>query len=140
MTTSFPTRVVTGGLLLAALVLTTVGCGPAKKEPASVSGTVKYHGKPLATGSVNFISSATGSAGQGLLDENGNYKIDGLEAGSEYKVYLSPPVPGQFAPGTKAPKEPAKFDVLPKYQQPDSSGLKVSLKPGPNDFPIDIKE
>jgi len=139
MTTRFPARCFAAGLLFIGLVLTTTGC---KKEKliASVSGSVKYHGKALTTGAVNFISD-TGSAAQGLLDDSGNYKIDGpLDAGAEYKVYLSPPVPGQFQPGTKAPKEPAKFDVLPKYQQPTTSGLKTSLKPGPNEYSIDIKD
>lgn len=137
MTTSFPARAVTGGLLLAALVLGTVGC-KTEKPTASVSGTVKYRGKPLTAGSVNFLS-AKGAGGQGLLDENGNYKIEGIDV-DEYRVYLSAPVPGQFAPGTKAPKEPPKFEVIPKYLQPESSGLTVKIKAGPNEYPIDIKD
>jgi len=140
MTTPFPARCLAAGFLLSALVFTTAGCGNnAKKEAASVSGSVKYRGKPLTAGSVNFIST-TGSAGQGMLDESGNYKIEGLEAGPEYKVYIGAPVPGQFAPGTKAPTAPPKFDVIPKYLQPESSGFKTSLKPGPNEYPIDIKD
>lgn len=138
MTTRFPARCLAAGFLLIALVFTTTGCGNTKKsEPASVSGSVKYHGKPLTAGSVNFLS-PTGSGGQGILDDNGNYKIEGLEAGPEYRVYLAPPVPGQFAPGTKAPTAPPKFEVIPKYLNAESSGLKTSFKPGPNEYPIDI--
>jgi len=110
-----------------------------EERARSVSGSVKYHGKPLTAGSVNFLST-TGSGGQGTLDESGNYKIEGLEAGPEYKVYLAAPVPGQFAPGTKAPTAPPKFEVIPKYLSGESSGLKFSLKPGPNEYPIDIKD
>lgn len=137
MTTRFPARGLAAGLLLVALGFTATGC-KGEKPTATVSGTVKYNGKPLNAGSVNFISS-TGSGGQGVLDENGNYKIEGALDVGDFKVYLSPPVPGQFQPGVKVAKAP-KFEVAPKYQQPHTSGLTTSLKPGPNEFPIDLKD
>ena len=123
-------------VLMAAVVLTT-GC-KSEKPISSVSGKVTYNGVPLTSGSVNFLST-TGSAGQGLLDETGSYKIDGpLDAG-EYQVYLGAPVPGQFAPGSKQAVAPPKFNVAPKFLDPASSGFKVTLKPGPNEVPIDMK-
>ena len=47
-----------------------VGCGPAKPELFPVSGTVKLNGKPLTTGSVQFI-------GQGLRPASGQINADG---------------------------------------------------------------
>jgi hypothetical protein len=131
MTTRFPARRLAGGLLLVALALA-AGCKSEKQTASSVTGTVKYNGKPQTVGSVNFLS-ATGSGGQAALDENGGFKMDTpLDAG-EYKVYLAAPVPGQLAPGTKPAAPAAKFNVSGKFLQPESSGVKVTLKPGPND-------
>ena len=129
MTTLLPSRLA-GGLLLAALVLGAIGC--TKEKPmATVSGTVKYNGKPQNVGYVNFLS-ATGAAAQAQLDENGGFKVDTPIEATEYKVYLQAPITGQVAPGTKAAPT-AKFNVTPKFQDPQSSGATITLKPGAND-------
>jgi len=126
------------GVLFAVLILAAIGCKDAKPT-GSVSGKVTYNGKPQTVGYVNFLSS-TGAAAQAQLDDSGNYKIDSpLEAG-EYRVYLGPPIPGQYAPGTKAPTAPPKFTVAPKFQDPNSSGVKVTIKPGANEIPIEMKD
>ena len=139
MTTRFSARCLAGGLLLVALTLATTGCGGKEKPTASVSGTVKYNGKPQTVGYVNFIS-ATGSAAQMQLDESGNFKSDGPLDAVEFKVYLQGPIPGQVAPGSK-PAPTAKFNVTPKFQNPESSGVKVTLKPGANDgIVIEMKD
>lgn len=136
MTTRFPTRCLTGGLLLVAVVVM-AGCN-SEKPTASVNGTVKYNGKPMTVGYVNFLSK-TGSAAQAALDESGNYKIDGPLDVGEYTVYLGAPIPGQFAPGTKV-TAPPKYNVTPKFRDPGSSGVKVTLKAGPNEIPIEMKD
>lgn len=114
-----------------------VGC-QARKPTASVTGTVTYNGKPQMAGSINFLS-ATGSGGQALLGESGGYKIDGPLDPGEYRVYLLAPVPEQLPPGTK-PTPPRKFTVAARFLNPASSGVKVTLKPGPNEIPIEMKD
>jgi hypothetical protein len=137
MTTRFPARCLAGGLLLTALILTT-GC-KGEKPTATVSGKVMYNGKPQTVGYVNFLST-TGSAAQMPLDENGNFKSDSSLDAVEFKVYLQGPIPGQAPPGTKVAPT-AKFNVTPKFLQPDSSGVKVTLKPGANDgIVIEMKD
>lgn len=127
---TFPLSRRAGGLLFAALFLGLFGCNKAKPT-ATLSGTVKYNGKPLTIGTVNFLS-ATGAGAQAQLDENGGFKVDSpIEAG-EYKVYLNPPVPGQNAPGTKV-AAPAKYPVSPKLQDPQNSGVTLTVKPGANE-------
>jgi hypothetical protein len=134
MTSRFPRRAACG--LMLALALAT-GCDK-EKSTASVSGKVLYNGKPQAAGTVNFLS-ATGAGAQAKLDAGGGFKVDGpLEAG-EYKVYLSPPQPEQLPPGAKAPPAP-RFTVTPKFQNPESSGVKVTLKPGANEVTIEMKD
>jgi hypothetical protein len=122
--------------LACALVVLAAGC-KGEKLPASATGTVTYNGKPQVAGSVNFLSSG-GSGGRALLDGSGNYKMDGLDPG-EYRVYLLAPVPEQLPPGTKAPPPP-KFGVAARFLNPASSGVKVTLKPGPNEVPIEMKD
>jgi hypothetical protein len=118
------------------LVLTT-GC-KTEKHAASVTGTVTYNGKPQTSGSVNFLSS-TGSAAQAVLDSAGGYKISGPLDPGDYRVYLLAPVPEQQRPGTKTPAPP-RFAVAAKFLSPSSSGVTVSLKPGPNQVPIELKD
>jgi len=138
MKTPFPARCLAGCLLLAALVFVTTGCGKTEKPTASVSGTIKYNGKPLTVGYVNFLS-PSGSGGQSPLDENGGYKIDGPLDVGEYRVYLQAPIPGQNPPGTK-PAQAIKYHVTPKFQDPASSGVRIALQAGPNEVPLDLKD
>jgi hypothetical protein len=127
---TFPLSRFAGGLLFVALVLGLFGCSNAKPT-ATLSGTVKYNGKPQTVGTVNFLS-ATGAGAQAQLDENGGFKVDTpIEAG-DYKVYLNPPVPGQNAPGTKAAPN-VKYNVSPKCQDPQISGVTITIKPGANE-------
>jgi hypothetical protein len=118
-------------------MFTAAGCNT-KRPAASVSGTVKYNGKPQTVGYVNFLS-ATGSAAQIPLDENGGYKFDGPLDVGEYKVYLGAPIPGHTPPGTK-PAPAGKFNVTQKFLDPNSSGVKVTLKEGANEIPIEFKD
>jgi len=123
----------------ASLVLAIVvasGCSGGKPE-GSVSGKVTYQGNPVAGGSVNFLSTA-GVGAQAPIS-NGTYSVNGPLATGEYAVYVAPPLPTPQPPGTK-PAPPPKFEVPTKFQDAKTSGLKVSVKPGKNDLPIEIKD
>ncbi|AWM38352.1 hypothetical protein GobsT_35180 [Gemmata obscuriglobus] len=136
MTTGFPARKLSGAVFVVLCLV--AGCS-SQKPTASVSGTVSYNGKPQTVGSINLISD-TGSGGQAILSENGAFKIEGPLDATEYKVFLQPPVPGQLPPGTKQPPA-AKFNLPPKFQQPNSSGVRITLKQGTNDgVVIELKD
>lgn len=112
------------------------GCGSGKPE-GSVSGKVTYQGNPVATGSVNFLSTA-GVGAQAAIS-NGTYSVNGPLATGEYSVYVAAPLPTPQPPGAK-PTPPPKFEVPPKFQDAKTSGLKVTVKTGKNDLPIEIKD
>lgn len=136
MTAFNPARLAGGFVLVFALLGT--GCGKGEKPTGTVAGKVSYKGSPLAAGNINFIS-ATGSAGMAKIDAAGRYKVDGeLEAG-EYKVFATPPLPEPQPPGTKV-AGPPKFDLPPKYRDPQSSGVVVTVKAGENDIPVEFKD
>ena len=128
-----------GGLISFALALAAAGCG-GDKPAGTVAGTVAYNGSPVTAGSVNFLSKAgTGVAATAKIDESGAYKVDGpLEAG-DYAVYVAPPPPEQLPPGTKPPP-PRKFDVPPKFRDPGTSGVVVTVKSGKNDLPVELSK
>lgn len=121
---------------LALAIVVASGCGAGKPE-GSVSGKVTYNGNPVAAGSVNFLSTA-GVGAQAPIS-NGTYSVNGPLATGEYSVYVAPPLPTPQPPGTK-PAPPPKFDVPAKFQDAKTSGLKLTVKTGKNDLPIEIKD
>ena len=131
-----PTRLA-GGLVIVFAVLG-AGCSKGGKETGTVVGKASYKGTPLAVGNINFLSK-TGSAAIARVGAGGQFQVDGkLEAG-EYKVYATAPLPEPQAPGTKASAQP-KFELPPKFRDPASSGVTVTVKPGENDIPVEFKD
>lgn len=63
----------------AAALSMVVGCGPREEKRFSVSGTVKFEGKPIENGSISFVPEGGRSADGKLLSpdggaiENGSY-------------------------------------------------------------------
>ncbi len=134
---SFPSsRRAASALLLPGMFLVLTGCG--EKPAGTVSGTVKYKGTPVTTGTVNFFNPGKGTASQGALDSSGNFTLQGsLEEGT-YKVYIQPATPEQLPPGV-APKKIQRLDLPPKYQDPAQTPVSREVKAGPNNFIIDLE-
>ncbi len=128
----------TGWVCLCVTALVLTGCGGGGGKPTgSVAGKVTYNGNPVAAGNVNLLSTA-GVGAQAAIS-NGAYKIDSPLPAGEYSVYVSAPLPTPQPPGKPAAPV-AKFEVPQKYQDAKQSGLKLTIKPGRNDLPIDIKD
>jgi len=131
-----PSRRVLGALVLLGALSVLAGCKA--KQAGTVSGTVKYKGNAVTTGTVNFFAPEKGVAQDAKLDGSGNFKLaEPLEAGT-YKVYFLPPQQQQLPPGQVAKKEP--FDVPPKYQDMKNSGLSREVKAGKNEFTFDLTD
>lgn len=135
---SFGARVSTGLFLLAAAFLVT-GCGPAGKPQGTISGSVKYKGQPVTSGTVNLFQKATGSAATAPLDASGNFKLaTSIEIGT-YNISITPPIPKQLPPGT-APETPAPFLVPIKYQDASQSDINKEIKAGDNKLDIVVPD
>ena len=119
-----------GRLAVGLLVMATVGCD-GTGSGGTVSGTVVHNGAPVTSGSVNFVS-PTGTAAIAAIDDSGKYAIEGELEPGEYTVYVSPPEPPPPAPGVVPPPRKA-FPVPRKFQAAESSGVRVTVKPGSND-------
>lgn len=75
-------------LLSLALTLTLIGCGPAR---SNVSGTVRYKGKPLTSGTIIFLASDNKNH-QADIGPDGKYKMTGVARGKvKVAVIVEPP-------------------------------------------------
>jgi len=122
------------------------GCGPAK---ASVTGTVKFNGQPLPSGTITFTSDA-GNTVKGSAITDGKYTIPDFPAGpakvsvvtsappTSSRVVAAPPgTPVIPVPGGAA--APGKYVPIPlKYSAPDKSGLTCDVKGGENTKDFDL--
>jgi hypothetical protein len=110
---------------------------------ARVTGKVTYQGRPVMKGTVTFVSiSPNGRNATGLLDPNGNYKLqtetagDGAELGDyQVTIYAHDEEVLQYKP-----KVPVKVErrVPEKYENPKTSGLNRTVKSGSNEFNIEL--
>jgi hypothetical protein len=142
-------RLVVGAVLLG--VLAASGCGA---KFGDVGGKVMYKGKPLRWGSVKaqWTGGPPGSpnAASAKLGEDGSFDIGKVPAGTTVQIFLDIPqiTIGGTMSGTKPSPEVIKqtqekvgYEEIPdKYKKAETSGLSVSVKPGHNEFPIDLKE
>lgn len=125
-------------IALVALVVLS-GCSP---NAATVTGTVTLDGQPLKMGDVSFHpASGNGAVAYGKIDGSGKYVVS---TGDETGL-----APGQYAVtvvATEAIAEPTgNVEVIPKvltplkYNTPETTDIKVEVKQGANDIPIELK-
>lgn len=134
------TRYLSLTTLIGFLALT--GCGGSDGRVA-VSGTVKFQGKPLDRGTIQFhptdLSGKAQFSGADIVD--GQYSVPankGLVPG-KYKVMISSPdaiEKEESAPGESGP--PAK-DRIPRKYNADSQEYVEVKSTGENKFDFDIK-
>jgi hypothetical protein len=126
-----------------------VGCGdnPHSVEHAEVSGKVMFKGKPLPGGQVTFAAVKGGFASSGIIDDNGNYQIKAPVGDVQISVTNRMLRFG----GAKAQAHPKKaasgegqlpkgkwVAIPPSYEDPQTSGLTYTVKPGPQTHDIEL--
>jgi hypothetical protein len=134
-------------VLVAAVLLAIVGCGP-KYNVGKVTGKVTLGGQPLADALVMFSPVAGGSPSAGRTDSSGNYtlvyvrKVNGAEIG-QHTVTISTfqeANPDGDSPTPEMPeKVPLKYREgadLPKVEVTSGSNTHdFNLEPGPIEAP-----
>jgi hypothetical protein len=121
---------------LAPLLFVPAGCG----QPLyRVGGNVTYEdGTPVTRGMVVFenVEGEKKISPRGAIQADGSYRLstyrpgDGVPAG-RYRVLLAPPSP-------KDPERPEKPPFDARYTDFKTSGLEFEVKPGSNEFPIQV--
>jgi hypothetical protein len=140
-------RIAIGAVLLG--VLAASGCGA---KFGDVGGKVTYKGKPLRWGSVKaqWTGGPPPNAASAKLGEDGSFDIGKVPAGTTVQLFLDVPqitIGGTMSGNKPSPdvikqtQEKVGYEEIPaKYKKAETSGLSVSVKPGHNEFPIDLKE
>jgi hypothetical protein len=125
-----------GVCLAAGLTVAWAGCGGASK--ATVSGTVTYKGEPLPAGMIAFLGKDNQVA-SGSIESNGHYSVRGVPVGP-VKISISPPpTPLQDSPPPEGMPTVKTFSIPDNYKDPETSGLTLTVKPGSQEHPIDLK-
>jgi hypothetical protein len=134
-------------LTLIALPTLILGCGGSSgPEMGRVSGKVSYNGKPLAQGTISFISNdPNGTNANSVIAPDGTYTLQTTNPGDgavlgEYRVIISDVDPNAL--NTPAPGEPVKKQqrIIPeKYEKPDASGLTAKVVSGSNTFDFNLE-
>jgi len=130
-----------------------IGCS-SEGPQGTVSGTVTLNGEPVKEGLVSFMSSQ-GHASQGKIAAGGAYTLETPLPPGEYMVSVGPPpiteAPGGLMPGQEgkesdpashyaAQSAPQQSDIPTDYWNEVTSGLKVTVKEGANQVPIELKK
>lgn len=125
--------------LLFALSLTLSGCGPAAPDLFPVAGTVTLAGKPLPTGSVQFIATGLRPA-YGQIGSDGKFKLftddqEGCPAG-KFKVVVS----AQEVKGTEASGETVVQLTPERYASVENTNIEVTIDGPKSDLVIDLQK
>jgi len=121
------------------------GCGRSGPELAPVSGKVTYNGKPVPRGTITFSTDdPKGRNATGVIGPNGTYILQTEEPGDGAQL-------GEYRVSIAAHEDDVVLDYVPakpvlpkrlipeKYENPDTSDLKATVKSGSNDIPFDLK-
>jgi hypothetical protein len=139
-------------LILTAFALMMTGCGDVKRS--TVTGTIKFRGKPLKDAAVVFLASDNRTHAL-ILDSEGKYKVDAVARGT-IRVVVQPepesaatsrPMTLRASPeakdsrlATETPPAIKKGPPIPvKYANADTSGLSFELLEPTQDWSIDIQ-
>lgn len=125
-------------IIAVALFLVVPGCGQKSKPKGSVAGKVTLNGQPYGDASIVFLNSGTGQGGSVNLNPDGSFQLpQKLEVGT-YIVYLAPKAEEDPA----AEPKPVSIDktVPEKYWNEATSDIRVEVKAGSNNFPIELKK
>lgn len=155
-------RLSSSAAALAAFVL--AGCSGAEGgnqvDVYEVTGKVTLNGAPVANALVTFSPKANQPVATGRTDESGQYTLttyaagDGAAAGEYVALVYKDEVdtsadsgPAAHDPNNPTPRSHAgpsrrtatKSLVPQKYTSADQSDLKVTVKEGENNIPLDLK-
>lgn len=135
---------------LAVLFLVVVyGLPGCSQRSATVSGTVNYQNRKVTSGSVVFVGADGVPSLPAPIREDGTYTATKVPTGTVKVAVVNPspttstsgaPLPANDPEAQEAAREFARYvPTPPRYRDAHSSGLTTELKPGSNDYNIELK-
>lgn len=146
------------GTLSIGLLILIPSCKPSARsvEHAEVSGKVIFKGQPLPGGTISFVAVIGGFSYTGLIDENGNYKVNAPEGEVRIGVLNKMLLGGSGKADSEAKGDSlrqektagqkkgiikGRYVRLPfDFGDPIKSGLKYTVKPGPQTHDVEIPD
>lgn len=130
-------------IYLVMATLTISGCSQSGPTSWPVTGKVTFQGIPVSVASIRFSNPQAGVDVTAKLDKDGKYIVvtgrgAGLPEGT-YDVAMMPSRKGVPVGVFLTSQEPDRLDIPEKYQQPTTSNLKLAVKPGSNQFDVDMQ-
>jgi hypothetical protein len=122
-------------LLVALVAASVVGCngGAATK---SVTGTITYQNKPVASGIINFLAAKSRPLG-GAIESDGTYSVKLPPGQYQVRVDAPAPLPAGFKEGMPMPTTSRL--VPEKYANFTSSGLTATISDASGSQQVDFK-
>ncbi len=122
-------------LLALSACLVLVGCGGPRNYPVKGKVTYKENGRPLGGGYVLFQKAGDASVqASGDLEEDGSYELGNFKGmgafEGEYEVLVQP---------RALEDNPEVLPIHPRFTNFTTSGLKYTVKPGANEFNIEVE-
>jgi hypothetical protein len=148
VTSPRPLTVARRPALLAVLLAALAGCAGGK---SALTGKVTYKGKAIVFGTV-VVQGADGLQIPGTINPDGTYRVTGIAAGKALVGVVSrDPGPTAAPKGRVSGKtsrdaedgpgpadRPRWFALPQKYEDPSRSGLTTTLRPGANQYDIEL--
>jgi hypothetical protein len=120
------------------------GCSSRLEPLGEVAGRVTYEGQPFSEAEIHFSNPDQGVFIKAPLGGDGSYEMKiagrlGLPLGA-YQVAIRKPTFDAVTGGPQPTPPPRTFpDIPPKYLEPETSGLSLTVKPGMNELNIDLQ-
>lgn len=143
-------------MAICATFIGALGCGGSSVKTAAVTGTIKYKGTPLNSGTVQ-IHGADGRIGSGPILSDGVYNVGDAPQGEvtmTVVVLNTSGMPGGMKGNAKGPMQPgaapkgtpviggdpgAAITIPTNYADKTKSTLKFTIAPGKQTIPLDLK-
>jgi len=140
--TSKPSRRAFWLVLLVIFALGVPGCGPGR-ERGTLTGTVKFQGRPVTDGEVILSDEASAVFMTFPIQPDGTFEVStaegkGIWAGN-YRVAVAPKLADPGIGISQGPVViPRPSDIPPRYWKPETSGIQFEVKEGEN-RPVEIE-
>jgi hypothetical protein len=121
------------------LLFAAAGCGGPETHPVQGKVVFKGEGQPVTGGWLTFepTDAKARASAMGDIQKDGTFRLttyrknDGAPPG-EYRVMIQSPMPDN-------PDKPPPPDFDRRYTRPETTTLKYTVKPGKNDFVIEVE-
>lgn len=132
----WPLAMLTIGLALS-------GCGD-REVRGRISGKVTFQGRPVTEGLVLFSNARKGIHMTAPLKADGAYEVLTAKGAGlpleTYQVCVTPPLPQVVTGASEEPSEVKPYpNIPPRYRDPKTSGLTLTVASADNRFDIDMR-